>query len=129
MQTIKTLCKPRDSVFTDATRDDVLNLSDLLEEKIDPNKFFNETAVIGFEESTLRLVLAAIHVAVKEDEMPDKGLWHIKNNIADYWGNRDMLKQLLSFLKDTRDISNMLHWAESAQMAEHLYILVDNDHI
>jgi len=40
MQTVSSLCKPRDSVFTDTTRDDVLNLSDLIEGKIDPAKFF-----------------------------------------------------------------------------------------
>ncbi|MDR1132984.1 MAG: DUF1156 domain-containing protein, partial [Synergistaceae bacterium] len=85
--------------------------------------------VPGFEESTLRLVLAAIHIAIKEDEQPNKGLWHLKNNSRDYWGSRDMLKQLLAFLKDTRDIANMPHWAQSAQMAEHLYVLVDNDHV
>lgn len=82
-----------------------------------------------FEASTLRLVLAAIYIAIKEDENPDKGLWHIKNNLADYWGSRDMVKQLLLFLKDTQGIENMLHWQESAQMAEHIYVLVDNDHI
>jgi len=42
MQTIKTLCKPRDSIFTDSVRDDVLNLSDLIEGKIDADKFFDE---------------------------------------------------------------------------------------
>jgi len=42
MQTIKSLCKPRDSVYTDTTRDDVLNLSDLIEGKLDVDKFFNE---------------------------------------------------------------------------------------
>ncbi|MCL2165646.1 MAG: DNA methylase, partial [Oscillospiraceae bacterium] len=96
-----------------------------------PTEFAMRTVgdVPGFEESTLRLVLAAVHVAIKEDEKPDKGLWHIKNNLADYWSSRDMVKQLLRFLKDTRGIANMQHWAESAQMAEHLYVLVDNDHV
>ena len=42
MQTIKALCKPRDSVFADTARDDVLNLSDLIEGKIDADKFFAE---------------------------------------------------------------------------------------
>ena len=42
MQTIKALCKPRDSVFSDTIRDDVLNLSDLIEGKIDPAVFFDE---------------------------------------------------------------------------------------
>lgn len=42
MQTVFELCKPRESVFLDTTRDDVLNLSDLVEKKIDINKFFGE---------------------------------------------------------------------------------------
>lgn len=85
--------------------------------------------VPDFEESILRLVLQAIHIAIKEDENPEKGLWHLKNNVNDYWNSRDMLKQLLSFLKDTKDIDTMPHWAESGQMAEHIYVLVDNDHV
>ena len=82
-----------------------------------------------FENSTLRIILAGIHIAIKEDEAPEKGLSYIKNQLADYWGSRDMIKQLLLFLKDTKDIENMLHWADSAEMADHLYVLVDNDHI
>jgi predicted AAA+ superfamily ATPase len=43
METIKSLCKPRESVFNDITsRDDVLNLSDLVEGWIDQAKFFDE---------------------------------------------------------------------------------------
>ena len=42
MQTINELCKPCDSVFADTARDDVLNLSDLIEGMIDPDKFFDE---------------------------------------------------------------------------------------
>ena len=42
MQTIKALCKPRDSVFSDSARDVVLDLSDFIEGKIDPEKFFDE---------------------------------------------------------------------------------------
>lgn len=87
------------------------------------------TEVPRFEDSLLRLVLAAIHISLKEDEQPKKGLWHLKNNLLDYWAKRDMLKQLLTFLRDTRDIANMPHWQAAAQMAEHIYVLVDNDHI
>ena len=96
-----------------------------------PTEFAMRTVkdVPGFEESILRLVLAAIHIAIKEDEKPDKGLWYIKNNLPDYWGKRDMLQQLLAFLKDTKNIANMPHWYESAQMAEHIFVLVDNDHV
>jgi adenine-specific DNA methylase len=96
-----------------------------------PQEFAMRTVsdVPGFEASVLRLILAAIHIALKEDEKPDKGLWHLKNNLPDYWGSRDTLKQLLSFLKDAKDIANMPHWKEAAQMAEHIYVLVDNDHV
>ena len=82
-----------------------------------------------FEKSVLRTVLAAIHIAIKEDGVPEKGLFHIKQQVADYWGIRDMIKQLLLVLKDTKDIENIPHWAESADMADQLFVLVDNDHI
>ncbi len=84
---------------------------------------------LDFEKSILRSVLAAIHIAIKDDGAPEKGLFHIKQQVPDYWGSRDMIKQLLLVLKDTKDIENMPHWAESADMADHLYVLVDNDHI
>ena len=42
MKTVAQICKPRESVFVDTTRDDVLNLSDLVEGRIDADKFFDE---------------------------------------------------------------------------------------
>jgi len=42
MKSVFELCKPRENVFYDTTRDDVLNLSDLVENKIDADKFFDE---------------------------------------------------------------------------------------
>ena len=42
MKTVAQLCKPRENVFVDTTRDDVLNLSDLVEGRIDATKFFEE---------------------------------------------------------------------------------------
>ena len=89
----------------------------------------NINDVPDFEESTLRIILAAIYVAIKEDENPEKGLWHIKNNISDYWNKRDMLKALLAFLKDTENIDTMPHWRDDAIMASYIYVLVENDHI
>jgi adenine-specific DNA methylase len=85
--------------------------------------------VPDFEKSTLRTILVAIHIAIKEDETPEKGLFYIKNQLPDYWSSRDMVKQLLLFIKDTKDIENMPHWTENANMSDHLYVLVDNDHI
>ncbi|MDR1642519.1 MAG: DUF1156 domain-containing protein [Clostridiales bacterium] len=96
-----------------------------------PSEFAMRTTndVPGFENSTLRLVLASIYVSIKEDEQPAKGLSHLKNNLVDYWGKRDLLKQLLTFLKDTKNITNMPHWSQAAAMAEHIYVLLDNDNI
>ena len=96
-----------------------------------PSEFAMRTIsdVPGFEESALRLVLASIHIALTEDEQPNKGLWHIKSSLPDYWGNRDKLKQLLLFLSGTKDVANMPHWQPAARMAELIYILVDNDHV
>ena len=82
-----------------------------------------------FEKSTLRLVLAAIHIAIKEDDNPEKGLYHIKNNIPDYWSSREMIIEILKFLYDTEGITNMPHWSDSAKMAAYLIVLVENDHI
>ncbi|WP_206812926.1 anti-phage-associated DUF1156 domain-containing protein [Paradesulfitobacterium ferrireducens] len=96
-----------------------------------PTEFAMRTVsdIPDFEKSVLRTVLAAIYIAIKEDGVPEKGLFHLKQQVPDYWGRRDMIKQLLLVLKDTKDIENMPHWAESAEMADHLYVLVDNDHV
>ena len=42
MKTLCQACTPRQSVFDDNTRDDVLEITDLIQNRIDPNEFFNE---------------------------------------------------------------------------------------
>ncbi len=42
MQSLKQLCVPRSSVFDSQRRDTVLDISDLVGEKIDPVEFFEE---------------------------------------------------------------------------------------
>jgi len=42
MKTLYELCVPRESVFDETKRDDVLDLTDLIENRIDPNRFFEE---------------------------------------------------------------------------------------
>ncbi len=42
MKALYELCKPRESVFDEKKREDVLNLSDLIEGKIEPASFFEE---------------------------------------------------------------------------------------
>jgi hypothetical protein len=43
VKTLFELCKPRESVFDETQRDDVLDLTDLVENRIDPNRFFEES--------------------------------------------------------------------------------------
>jgi predicted AAA+ superfamily ATPase len=42
MKTLKELCTPRDSVFDPQKRDTVLDLADLVENRINPGEFFEE---------------------------------------------------------------------------------------
>ena len=45
MNTLKRLCTPRDSVFDPQRRDTVLDLADLIEDRIDPDEFFSENYI------------------------------------------------------------------------------------
>lgn len=86
--------------------------------------------VPDFEKSLLRTVFMGIYTGIKEDENPSRALGYIKNELPNYWDKRDMIKQLLSFIKDTKDIDNMTpHWEQSATMADLLHSLVTNDSI
>ncbi len=86
--------------------------------------------VPDFDNSLLRTVFMGIYTGIKEDENPSKALGYIKNELPNYWDKRDMIKQLLSFIKDTKDIDNMTpHWEQSATMADLLHSLVTNDSI
>lgn len=86
--------------------------------------------VPDFEKSILRTVFMGIYTGIKEDENPSRALGYMKNELPNYWDKRDMIKQLLSFIKDTKDIDNMTpHWEQSATMADLLHSLVTNDSI
>ncbi len=86
--------------------------------------------VPDFEKSLLRTIFLGIYTGIKEDENPTKALGFIKNELPNYWDKREMIMQLLSFIKDTKDIDNMVpHWGQSAIMADLLYSLVKNDSI
>lgn len=45
MKSLYDLCKPRESVFSETKRDDVLNLSDLIDNRINPHDFFSENYI------------------------------------------------------------------------------------
>ena len=45
MQSLKTSCTPRPSVFDTQRRDTVLDISDLITDRIDPASFFEENFI------------------------------------------------------------------------------------
>ncbi|MBK9497792.1 MAG: DUF499 domain-containing protein [Leptospiraceae bacterium] len=53
MKSIQELCKPREVIFTEANREDALNLADLIQNKIKPEKFFGENYITGGMERLL----------------------------------------------------------------------------
>jgi hypothetical protein len=55
MKSLSVLCKPRASVFDTARRDTVLDLTDLLENKIDVGRFFSENYLTDGMKQLLRL--------------------------------------------------------------------------
>ena len=86
--------------------------------------------VPDFEKSLMRLIFKGIYVGIKEDENPLQALGYIKNELVNYWDKRELIKQILDFISNTKDITNMsAHWLKSAEMADLLYSLVDNDSI
>ena len=92
------------------------------------DEVLNELREIGMFKSVV--LLTVFKAGIKEDENPSKALGYIKNELPNYWDKRDMIKQLLSFIKDTKDIDNMTsHWEQSATMADLLHSLVTNDSI
>ncbi len=76
----------------------------------------------------MRTVFHGIYAGIKEEMDPQKALGFIKNELSGYWDRREMISQILSFLLDIKDISNMHpHWIESAEMAELLLAAVTHD--
>ena len=86
--------------------------------------------VPDFENSLMRIIFAGIYVAIKEEMNPSRGLDYIKNELPNYWDRREMIQQILTFLSNIKDISNMQpHWTESAEIVEQLLALVTHDSI
>lgn len=86
--------------------------------------------VPDFEHSIMRTIFEGIYVGVKEDNNPNKALGFIKSELQNYWDKREMIQQMLGFLVDIKDISNMQeHWGESSEMADLLLTLVSHDSV
>ena len=86
--------------------------------------------VPDFEKSLMRTIFTAIYAGIKEENNPNKALGYLKGELPNYWDKREMIMQILTFLVNNRDISNMQeHWNDSSDMAELLLALVTHDSI
>ena len=63
MKIIKELCMPRDSVFDDTTREDVLNLSDEVSQRVSEILEIADDEGLGNGRSPLGIVGGAIYIA------------------------------------------------------------------
>ena len=86
----------------------------------------NDNSVFG--QSLLRNALASIYIALKEEDA-NKGLNWLKTEVNDYWNNRNMLVEILSYLSKVEVIDSMEHWRECSHEAYILKNLVENDSI
>ena len=84
--------------------------------------------VPDFAHSLIRTIFLAIYAGINADMNPQSALGYLKTEIANYWEQRDMVKLLLGFIIEVKDITNMKeHWGQSAEMAEMLLALVAHD--
>ena len=86
----------------------------------------NDNSVFG--QSLVRHALAAIYIALKEDNS-SKSLNWLRSEVTDYWNNRNILVEILNYLSKAEVIDSMEHWKECAHEAFILKNLVENDSI
>nr|WP_207636698.1 anti-phage-associated DUF1156 domain-containing protein [Desulfurispora thermophila] len=79
-----------------------------------------------FSNSLLRNVLAALHQAIKEEDTLKGRNW-LKNELPNYWQQRNMIIEILNYISTLEHIDTMSHWQEEAGYARLLAELVKND--
>lgn len=79
-----------------------------------------------FGSSLLRNVLAALHQSIKEEDT-QKGRNWLKNEVPNYWTQRNTIVEILDYIATLGHIENMSHWGQEASYAKLLRELVKND--
>lgn len=80
----------------------------------------------SFSNSLLRNVLAALHQAIKAEDTMQGRNW-LKNELPNYWNQRNTIVEILEFISALEHIETMPHWKEEARYARLLAELVKND--
>lgn len=79
-----------------------------------------------FSNTIVRNVLAALHQAIKAEDT-SKGRNWLKNELPNYWDQRNMIVEILEYISALGNIETMPHWKEEAKYARLLAELVKND--
>lgn len=80
----------------------------------------------GFSSSILRNVLAALHQSIKEEDTTNGRNW-LKNELTNYWQQRNTIIEILDYIATLGNIENMGHWEQEANYAKLLRELIKND--
>lgn len=80
----------------------------------------------SFSSSLLRNVLAALHQVIKAEDTMQGRNW-LKNELPNYWNQRNTIVEILEFISTLEHIETMPHWQDEAKYARLLAELVKND--
>ena len=89
---------------------------------------FKRSMISGgeFGDTLLRHILLAIYISIDRDSATE-GLNYLKAEIKDYWSNRKLIQEILSYFMKTSLYPHMKHWHSAANFAELLKGLIEND--
>lgn len=93
-----------------------------------PKEFSNININVSdpFSQSLVRNILMALYLSQKTED-PNSGKNWLRNELADYWSNRNKIIELLGMFTAFKNVSDTPHWVEAAKYAEYLQSLVKND--
>jgi len=80
----------------------------------------------NFSNTLLRNVLAALHQAIRAEDTTKGRNW-LKNELPNYWSQRNLIVEIINYIAALEHIENMPHWKEEARYARLLSELVKND--
>jgi len=81
----------------------------------------------GFAGSKLRQLLFAVHTT-RAEEHPDAGLRFLKDELKDYWSERQRMIPILEWLANLEQVEGMGHWEADCQAARLLAGRLRSDH-
>lgn len=128
MQSIEDLCKARETIFDRNRRDIVLDISDVLEDKIDPNDFFAENYLTEgmkflFKEAFRRFANESDSSVFKLTQAMGGGKTHCMIGLALLAKNPSIREKVMGdgFAKSIPDAIKLLHSMDVRAMLHMVY--------